>query len=304
MLPDRLPCNDIAKHAGRRRRAGSVRTVLLTDDFDRRAPALLAALRTDWAEIELHVLCPDPVRAAHPRGAAPSLPEPSLPKRWAIALSRLLARLPFHCAVQLVAYSPDLVIAEDFGARTLQAALYRSLSRRSRLLLCAIEPPPRFGLIERLVLSQVDGILAEGESMVRAVEQLDIPTSRVFPISTPGDFETFLACPRVRPGPAAHRLACVGDLSPHSGAVDLLIGLAAWAERHPDRQAEIWWLGEGDLAGVLEAQPLPDNMTQRFLGTLNPQPTLRRSSPSAASSPCRASATTAPPRSRRRSPPA
>ncbi len=61
-----------------------------------------------------------------------------------------------------------------------------------------------------------------------------------------------------------------GGLSPRSGAADLLISVAMWAEQNPERPAEIWWLGEGDMAGVLAAQPLPANVSQRFLGRLDP----------------------------------
>jgi len=37
---------------------------------------------------------------------------------------------------------------------------------------------------------------------------------------------------------------------------------------------EIWWAGDGDLAGVLGAQPLPPNLSQRFLGRLLVAPSL------------------------------
>ena len=73
-----------------------------------------------------------------------------------------------------------------------------------------------------------------------------------------------------RSGLMPRRLVHVGDLSPQSGAADILISLAIWAERHPRQLAEIWWVGEGDLAGVFAAQPVPDNVSQRFLGQLDP----------------------------------
>ena len=49
----------------------------------------------------------------------------------------------------------------------------------------------------------------------------------------------------------------------------MLICVAALAERHPAAAVEIWWVGEGHLSGVLEAQPLPKNMSQSFLGRLD-----------------------------------
>lgn len=249
-----------------------VRAVMLTASFEGPRVSLLEALK-DWGEIEVRALRSDADCAARllsagvPRRAEGGA---SAPRRWLPALSELLARLPFGGAVQLAVYRPDLVISEGFGTKALQAALYRSLSRRSRLLLCAGEPPPRrFGLLERIVLSRADGILAEGAAVARALEQLSFPQSQIFSASVPHDVESFLSCPRARSGAEAYRLVYVGDLSPRSGAADFLICLAAWAERNPDRLAEIWWIGEGDLAGVLEAQPLPDNVSQRFLGRLD-----------------------------------
>jgi glycosyltransferase involved in cell wall biosynthesis len=181
-----------------------------------------------------------------------------------------LSRLPFGAVLQLALYRPDLVVFEDFGAPALQAALYRLLSRRSRLLLCTAEPPRRFGLRERAILGQVDGVLADGEAVAQAVARLRFPAARVFQLSMPHDVEVFLACgARHRAGAETHRLAYAGDLSPQSGAADLLIAVASWAEGHPGQPVEIWWIGEGDLAGVLSAQPLPATVSQRFLGRLD-----------------------------------
>ncbi len=218
----------------------SVRMLVLADASDQSAPALLKALEEDGAEIELRTL----------RSAS-------------------LARFP-QCALHLATYRPDLIVAQDFGPRTLQAAVYRSLARRSRLLLSLTEPLNSLGPIERFVLSKASGVLVEGHAVAFAVEQLGVPASRIVPIPPGQIIEPYAACPQARPDPAARRLACVGELSPQSGVADLLIGLAAWGEQHPDRPVEIWWIGEGDLAGVLEAQPLPDNVSQRFLGALSP----------------------------------
>lgn len=225
----------------------TLRVAMLTDPSDRRRAALFDALRGGAAKVELRAM-----RPAGGRGAS-------------------LARLPFGPVLDLAAYRPDLIVSEDFGASALQAAVYRSLSRRPRVLLCATEPPRRLGSRERLILRRADGVLAEGDGVAQAVARLGVPASRVFPLSAPYDgVGAFLACGRTRSGPKAHRLVYAGDLSPRSGAADLLISVAAWAERNPGRPVEIWWIGDGDLARVLGAQPLPDTVPQRFLGRLDP----------------------------------
>lgn len=185
-----------------------------------------------------------------------------------------LARSPRHLPVGslpgLVAYGPDLIIAQDHGAAALNAAVYRSVAPQSRMLVCAAEPTPRRGLVGRAILKQADGVLADGEAVAHAVAQLSFPESRIFPLSTPYELDDFLVCDRRRSAVEARRVIYAGDLSPQSGVADLLISVASWAEQHPGQPVEIWWAGDGDLAGVLGAQPLPDNVSQRFLGGLDP----------------------------------
>lgn len=85
----------------------------------------------------------------------------------------------------------------------------------------------------------------------------------------PDDMDLFAAIPATRIGPALDHILYVGPLSPESGAADLLIALAQRAEQHPGRSIELTWAGVGDLAGVFEAQPLPDLLIQRFVGVLD-----------------------------------
>ena len=74
--------------------------------------------------------------------------------------------------------------------------------------------------------------------------------------------------PATRPAPDAHRIVYAGPLSPSSGVADFLLCAAMWAEWNPERQLELCWIGDGDLRGVLMAQPLPANLTQEFKGVL------------------------------------
>lgn len=243
----------------------SIRAAVLTRETGLEQAALRAALQEVSAKIEIRALdrC-----ATNKRDAVAPVGRGFL-GTWLGYLSRLGAHLPFSTIVQLASWHPNLVVSEAFGSRALQAALYRILSPRSRLLLCALEPPRRYSVFERMVLSRADGFLADGEDVADAVELLRFPVSQIYAMATPSDLDLFLACPRHRSAPEAHRLVYAGELSPQSGAADFLICLAAWAEQNPHRSVELWWAGEGDLSGVLEAQPLPDNLSQRFLGQLD-----------------------------------
>lgn len=81
------------------------------------------------------------------------------------------------------------------------------------------------------------------------------------------------ACLRIAPARSpdlAHRILHIGPLSPESGAADFLNCGIAWAEQNPGRVLDLCWIGDGDLLGVLRAQPLPPNLLQRFAGELSP----------------------------------
>ncbi|HYZ64335.1 MAG TPA: glycosyltransferase, partial [Acetobacteraceae bacterium] len=175
-----------------------------------------------------------------------------------------------YAGAELASYRPDLIIADMFGPMALQAAIYCAVSRRSRLLLYAAERPRRFGLRERAILRTADGVLADGEAAVQAVLQAQVPASRIYTLGASCGVDSLLARRRLRGGAEAHRLVFAGDLSPQSGAADLFMSVAHWTEQNPGRSVEIWWIGEGDLAGILQAQPLPATMKQRFLGALGP----------------------------------
>jgi hypothetical protein len=63
-------------------------------------------------------------------------------------------------------------------------------------------------------------------------------------------------------------LVCVGDLTPDSASADLLDCAVLWVEGARGRSMSISWAGDGDLRGVLAAQPLPEALSQRFFSGL------------------------------------
>lgn len=169
--------------------------------------------------------------------------------------------------LRLAAFRPDLVLAEGFGHATLQAALYRSLRPATRLLVWTTAPLPPL-MPTRFLAARVDGVLAQGEPLAGAIERLDFPLVRTVAPAEGDGLAPFLAVPLTRRPEEAHRLVYVGDLAPQTGIADLLMSASVWAERHLERSLDIWWVGQGDLRGILEAQPLPGNLAQTFLGEL------------------------------------
>jgi len=78
------------------------------------------------------------------------------------------------------------------------------------------------------------------------------------------DHQPFMNCQLARTEPDAHRIAYAGELTPRGGVAEFLSTAIAWADANPVVLVEIIWLGEGDLLGVLQAQPAPANLRQTF----------------------------------------
>ncbi len=164
---------------------------------------------------------------------------------------------------QLLARRPDLVITENFGSAALQAVAFRTLYRKTQLLLL-VTTSGRIGARGRFVLRNADGVLAHA-SATQSLLQAGVAQSRIFPIVEPFEAGQYGSCPGSRSEPDAHRIAYCGALTPEAGILDFLLCAVSWAEQNPTRTVDIWWIGDGDLRGVLEAQPTPKNLTQRFL---------------------------------------
>ncbi len=162
-----------------------------------------------------------------------------------------------------------LVVCRDFGPDTVSAVLRRPLAPQSRILLCLKQLPPQLRGVHRFVLAGVDAVLVETDAMARAVLELGMPASRIVSMCDPGDLALFSQPPRARNAADAYRIIYVGDLEPEAGVAELLPCVVAWADRNSDRNVELWWSGEGCLRGVLEAQPLPANVSQRFTGRVS-----------------------------------
>ena len=163
---------------------------------------------------------------------------------------------------------PTLTICRDFGPNTVSSVLRRSIASRSRILLCLKQLPPKLRGVHRFVLAGVDAVLVETDAMARIVLALGMPAARIVSLCDPGDLSLFSRPPRARGQGDAYRIIHVGDLEPEAGVAELLPCVVAWANRNPDRCVEILWAGEGCLRGVLEAQPLPVNVVQRFPGAV------------------------------------
>jgi len=168
-------------------------------------------------------------------------------------------------------WRPELVTVENFGPRSCRAALNRRMRSKGRLLVCVTRPPTGPEWLTRLVLRSADAVVADGDEAVSSVLRLSGFGPRLFaiPEADRASLGPFLECPPSRTAQNAHRLVFADELAPWSGAADFLISAMGWADRNRNRTLDICWIGDGVLTDVLKAQPVPRNLSQRFVGRLD-----------------------------------
>jgi glycosyltransferase involved in cell wall biosynthesis len=187
----------------------------------------------------------------------------------------LQIHVPYDTIARLWRYRPDAVISVELGPRSLQAVLYKLLRPSVRLLIwCKLSEHSERGwggarqALRRFILRHADAVLVNGESGARYIAGFGVPDSAIFRVNQPVDVSTFAAAPRERPDTALSRILCAGTLTSRKGLVPFARALSDWAEANPEREIEVWWLGDGELRGTLAALPLPRNLTQRFCGAV------------------------------------
>lgn len=164
----------------------------------------------------------------------------------------------------------EVIAVDNFGARAGWAAVRRRIKPHTRLLLCVSGPSHCPQWVLRLLLRNADAVVADGDDSIRTVLRLSASGPRVFAIAN-SDREAlgaFLGCPPCRTAREAHRLIFADDLSPQAGAADFLMAAMAWAGQNPGRLLDICWMGNGMLKEVLKAQPVPPNLSHRFINPL------------------------------------
>jgi glycosyltransferase involved in cell wall biosynthesis len=186
---------------------------------------------------------------------------------------RLFIHFPYDTLPQLWRYSPAIVISGELGLRSLQAAIYRRLMRRSRLIVWATlseVTEKGWGLgrriLRRIILSTADAVMCNGKSGSRYIASLGFPPDRIYILNQPIDVAMFASLPEARAPEDSRRLVFSGRLIPQKAVVELQSVLADWARANPARQLELIWIGDGELRATLEQVTLPANFSQFFHG--------------------------------------
>jgi len=166
-------------------------------------------------------------------------------------IERGFVHYPYETLLRLICYRPDVIISGEFGARTLQAALYRKMEGRTRLFVWAtLSERTELGrgalrqYLRRILLRIADGFLVNGKSGARYLSSLGARSSQIFTIGQSVD-EVFSHQPFSVKRQLPEVLFYAGRLVKAKG-IDLFVeALRAWARKHPDRKVEFRLAGDG-----------------------------------------------------------
>jgi glycosyltransferase involved in cell wall biosynthesis len=185
----------------------------------------------------------------------------------------LAIQFPYDTIAQLREFRPDVIVSGELGLRTLQAALYRKLLAKSRLVVWAtlseVTEQARGRarhILRRTLLGLADAVMVNGESGARYVERFGAPKERVFRVPQTTDVAAFLALPVTRRDPFRRRLLYCGRLIELKGLIPFLSHLADWASLHPGQQVDFLIAGDGPLHGDLATYSAPPNLSIQLLG--------------------------------------
>ena len=171
---------------------------------------------------------------------------------------QLFIHFPYDTMARLYRYDPDVVVSGELGLRSLQAALYRRLRPRSRLIIWAtLSEYSETGwggvraALRRFILRCADGVIVNGASGARYIQTIN-PSVRIFTMNQPVDLPRFLAVPLERPPEVARRLIFSGRLIGQKGVIEFQRAAAEWARTRPHLTLDFIWLGDGELRPALE----------------------------------------------------
>jgi glycosyltransferase involved in cell wall biosynthesis len=188
---------------------------------------------------------------------------------------KIWRHFPYDTLLRLNREKPDVVISIQLGFRTLQAAIYRKLFRKSRLIIWTglsehtEKGLPGWRIVQRkALLSAADAVLVNGRSGVSYLMSLGIPRKKIFLEPYCAEIFPYLQLPLERRGNAVRRLLYVGQLSTRKGIAPFLNVLSEWLRNHPAEKCELWIAGDGPLREQLEGMPSTPQLAVRFLGSV------------------------------------
>lgn len=187
----------------------------------------------------------------------------------------LFVHVPIDTFWLLWNHRPDVVISNEMGARTVQAAIYRLLNPKCRLIIEAdISEHTEEGRgrvregLRRWLLPKADAVLVHGESGARYVRRFGVNDRRIFRAPYSTDVRSFETSQTTSSPKGTHRLLYVGQLTERKGILPFLKVFLRWAREHPERKVELRFVGDGPLRPTLKSMQTA-TVSLSFLGAVS-----------------------------------
>ena len=185
----------------------------------------------------------------------------------------LYVHVPFDTLWLLWRYRPGIVISSEMGLRTLQAATYRRLNSKSRLIIGAdLSEHTEQGrgrvreYLRAWLLREADAVRVNGESGARYIRRFGVPNEAIFRVPFTTDVAAFASAYSPNSPEGICRLLYVGQFTERKGLQPFLKTLSRWCTKHSQRALELWLIGDGPLRSALESMHIASNLRLRILG--------------------------------------
>jgi glycosyltransferase involved in cell wall biosynthesis len=174
--------------------------------------------------------------------------------------------LPYDTLLLLHRHKPDVVISDEFGARTLQSAIYAKLYRKKLLIWAHISESTEKGrsafriAVRRVLLRAADAVIVNGRSGASYVQRLH-EHARIAVIPRSVDYALFSQTSPRRNPDNRFTLLYVGRLDEGKGILEFLVSLSAWAQSHHTVEVRMQIVGFGPLETKLRQLRPVDNVS-------------------------------------------
>jgi glycosyltransferase involved in cell wall biosynthesis len=181
--------------------------------------------------------------------------------------------VPWDTIPLLVGFDPDVVVAAEFGMRTVQAAMYCWLYGKPLIVWATLsEVTERHRgrmrhALRRVLVRFASQVLVNGSSGARYIAGLGFPRESIHLVPQATENASFVGPAERIPGPET-RLLYTGQLIERKGLDRMHAALLRWCAAHPERLVRWTIVGAGPLRETIAGWELPANYEVELLGAL------------------------------------